>query len=1146
MTTRNLVGIGTTDPQFTLDIAGDINVTGGLFSNGQDVSGALYWSETEAENIVTGVNVGIGVTGEPSDRLHVVGNLNLSTGSSFKINGTDVLTGSGLGTGVTGSSLTSVGTLSSLLVSGNVGVGTVTATEKLQVVGNVLSTQQFLGQTTDSATAPSFSWSGDTNCGMFRPGTDIIGFTTNGAEKARILSNGNVGIGITNPTEKLQVVGNLNLSTGSSFKINGADVLTGSGLGTGVTGSSLTSVGTLSSLLVSGNVGIGTATATQKLHVVGNILSTGSIDAGTQFLGQSTDSATAPSFSWTGDTNCGMFRPGTDIIGFTTNGAEKARILSNGNVGIGITNPADKLEVAGNVMVQGSLSIAGNTDISPPETVTFKWTTQSTTASGLDIEWRSVTWAPELGLFVAVGNVSGSSTARVMTSTDGISWTSRLSSLAVSWASVAWSKDLELFVAVADTGTGDKIMTSPNGINWTSRSIAGNHPLKSVIWSSERKEFIAVSDGITITLSNYVIGARSTDGVNWTVINTLTTSSFLNTQWNSVTWAPELGLYVRVGINPNTSSNSGGAFTSPDGINWTNRTSAPNNTWRSVTWAKELGLLVAVSSTGSGNRVMTSPDGINWTTRSTSGIDNQWYSVTWASELGLLVAVAQSGNGNRVMTSPNGINWTTRGTPANNDWQSIVWAPEPGLLVAVSNTGTGNRVMTTLPYKTSTPNKSLYAIESLSTRTPSADNSWQSVTWAYELGLLVAVATTGTGNRVMVSYDGSVWLPASSPADNNWRSVTWAAELGLLVAVSQSGSGNRVMTSPDGFAWTTRTSAADNDWVSVTWAAELGLLVAVSQSGSGNRVMTSPDGINWTTRSTNNNNWHSVTWAPELGLLVAVAYTGTGNRVMTSPDGINWTTRSTPADNEWLSVIWAAELGLLVAVSGTGSGNRVMTSPDGINWTTRSTTGFDNQWRSVTWAPELGLLVAVSQNGTGNRVMTSPNGVNWRVRSSPADNSWQSVTWAAELGLLVAVSISGSGNQVMASSPYPYDNVLRPSLKVGSAIMTQPSGSAPLYAARAWVNFNGTTTPPFIRGIGNVSSVTRISTGRYTVSFTTNAPDANYVINITCGHTNSYSPGDQDTPDIYAQTSSGFEFGVSDATNNSAFNAVRCLVSCIW
>ena len=54
------------------------------------------------------------------------------------------------------------------------------------------------------------------------------------------------------------------------------------------------------------------------------------------------------------------------------------------------------------------------------------------------------------------------------------------------------------------------------------------------------------------------------------------------------------------------------------------------------------------------------------------------------------------------------------------------------------------------------------------------------------------------------------------------------------------------------------------------------------------------------------------------------------------------------------------------------------------------------------------------------------------------------------------------------------------------------SGSAPIYAARAWVNFDGTTTTPTIRASGNVSSVTKNSTSVYTVNFTTAMPDANY------------------------------------------------------
>jgi hypothetical protein len=53
------------------------------------------------------------------------------------------------------------------------------------------------------------------------------------------------------------------------------------------------------------------------------------------------------------------------------------------------------------------------------------------------------------------------------------------------------------------------------------------------------------------------------------------------------------------------------------------------------------------------------------------------------------------------------------------------------------------------------------------------------------------------------------------------------------------------------------------------------------------------------------------------------------------------------------------------------------------------------------------------------------------------------------------------------------------------------SGSAPIYAARAWVNFNGTGTVA-IRASGNVSSITDRGTGEYTINFTTALPDTNY------------------------------------------------------
>jgi hypothetical protein len=60
--------------------------------------------------------------------------------------------------------------------------------------------------------------------------------------------------------------------------------------------------------------------------------------------------------------------------------------------------------------------------------------------------------------------------------------------------------------------------------------------------------------------------------------------------------------------------------------------------------------------------------------------------------------------------------------------------------------------------------------------------------------------------------------------------------------------------------------------------------------------------------------------------------------------------------------------------------------------------------------------------------------------------------------------------------------------------------------AKAWVNFNGTSTTT-IRGSFNVGSITKNSTGNYTVNFTTAMPDSNYVVTGTQnGSTQNLNP----------------------------------------
>ena len=289
------------------------------------------------------------------------------------------------------------------------------------------------------------------------------------------------------------------------------------------------------------------------------------------------------------------------------------------------------------------------------------------------------------------------------------------------------------------------------------------------------------------------------------------------------------------------------------------------------------------------------------------------------------------------------------------------------------------------------------------TRISAKDNSWNSVT--YGNGVYVAVASSGTNDRVMTSPDGKVWTARVSAADLAWQSVTYGN--GLFVAVASSGTGNRVMTSTNGITWTSRASATDNNWQAVTFGN--GLFVAVAWTGTGNRVMTSPNGINWTSRaSAADNDWQSVTYGN--GLFVAVA-SAASSSVMTSPDGITWTSRNGIPGVGWLSVAYGN--GLFVAVGGTVVTDPIMTSPDGINWTSRPAP-VNNSWRSVTYG--LGLFVAVSISGTGNRVMTSSDGINWTIRTSAGDVSWRSVTYAR--GLFVAVANTGTANRVMTSGSF--------------------------------------------------------------------------------------------------------------------------------
>lgn len=119
-------------------------------------------------------------------------------------------------------------------------------------------------------------------------------------------------------------------------------------------------------------------------------------------------------------------------------------------------------------------------------------------------------------------------------------------------------------------------------------------------------------------------------------------------------------------------------------------------------------------------------------------------------------------------------------------------------------------------------------------------------------------------------------------------------------------------------------------------------------------------------------------------------------------------------------------------------------------------------------------------------------------RSTAGTGDVEALTGAQATALLSAASETVSGrvefaDATEAAAGTDGTRALSP-LRLRDALAA--TGSAPIYACRAWVNFNGTGTVA-IRASGNVSSITDNGVGSHTVNFTTAMPDANYSVVVS-------------------------------------------------
>jgi hypothetical protein len=213
----------------------------------------------------------------PGNSINVSESVNLASAKSYKINNTDVLSATSLGSSVVSSSLTSVGTQ-----TGGINI----ATGQTYKVNNVA----VLSATSLGSSVVSSSL---TSIGTLASGCNLASGQTYKVNSTEVLSA--TTLGSTVLQSSLVTIGKLqagcNISSGQTYKVENTAVLSATALGSTVVSSSLTSIGTLASgcNIATGqtykvnNVGVLSATALGSTVVDSALKSIGTLETTTVY-----------------------------------------------------------------------------------------------------------------------------------------------------------------------------------------------------------------------------------------------------------------------------------------------------------------------------------------------------------------------------------------------------------------------------------------------------------------------------------------------------------------------------------------------------------------------------------------------------------------------------------------------------------------------------------------------------------------------------------------------------------------------------------------------------------------------------------------------------------------------------------------------
>lgn len=474
------------------------------------------------------------------------------------------------------------------------------------------------------------------------------------------------------------------------------------------------------------------------------------------------------------------------------------------------------------------------------------WTTQTGLAA---LSWWDVIYAAEIGLFFAV---SGSGTDnRIMISTGDGYWfvppdlyaaTNRNNDWRCCiWLQASTNLPTGAMVAFSTSGVGNRVLTYDDVNKYVARTSAADNSWGAACYippneTLENGRVIAVAYAGT----NRVMYSDDF-GVTWTAV----ASAIEGNNWLSVAYSEILGRLVAVAYTGTTGQQ---VMTSDNyGATWTARTSpTPNQYWTEVIRAPALGLFIAVSEDGT-QQIMTSPNGETWTLQTTpygsmaqTGGGTVLTTTTYTTPAGNGYSSAATAyvNNSTSMEFSVVLPALTGGSVYRIDrvscqLKTALAGKIASLKVTIQAAGLFSGVETQIAEWTNTT--TAFIQKTLDLALNSATGT--TVTLRYYL------KTSNATYRAYAAYMGYIVTVATSGGSsitytrNQWRGLAMSPATDLIIAVAQSGDGNRVMFSTNGTDWQNSVSAANNNWKSIACSDSIFLAVGTTND----RVMVSSD-----------------------------------------------------------------------------------------------------------------------------------------------------------------------------------------------------------------------------------------------------------------------------------------------------------------